>query len=572
MSDSLHDLVAQAKSRLVNRNSDNEEWFLQLSESLQDRPRNVDTEALVDGYITCMEFFYTRGEYSLAIHLGEIALALAKSKSLLRQARRLANMLGAFFLEADYAGKAVTYLTYSLQLAKELGDPVGECRAWANLAKAARVGGQAEEAITYARRALAIAGPLGGVGDVRMQANQIIAAACLQLHRLGPGLLAISNALAEMPNDRTPHNLIQITRVRVCEARLLTRAGRFSDAQKAIDISRELATESGNKEVMILARIAEVEIQGLNGQPDEAIRTLKAMLADWSEFKLLREFIVGAMAYIYEKNGQIEEANHQRHLLHNYDQRRRIEAVSKQIERLDFENRDAPQHDREEARRKTIETLAIVGELHDDTTGEHCFRVGSLASLIAKRIGWNDEEAMQLDLAARLHDIGKIAIADAVLMKPGELLPFEVEEMRKHVTIGFDILRDIDHPLMRMSAEIARYHHEWWDGNGYPDKLSGEQIPLAARITAVADVFDALTHARVYKEKWPMERAISEISSMRGRQFDPAIVDAFMGLVSSLIASHGESGLDDMLGSNARENELVAARSQLTAEIARSVA
>jgi putative two-component system response regulator len=138
-----------------------------------------------------------------------------------------------------------------------------------------------------------------------------------------------------------------------------------------------------------------------------------------------------------------------------------------------------------------------------------------------------------LRLAAPLHDVGKIGIPDRVLLKPGKLTPEEMNIMRSHTTIGGDILAGSRFPVLQLARQIAISHHERWDGTGYPQGLSGESIPVAARITALADVFDALTHARPYKEAWPIERAIDTIKQESGCHFDPMLVSAFLSVVGA---------------------------------------
>lgn len=184
----------------------------------------------------------------------------------------------------------------------------------------------------------------------------------------------------------------------------------------------------------------------------------------------------------------------------------------------------------EGARLEMLQRLALAAEFRDDWTGEHTQRVGRTARLIAAALGLEGDEVERIGLAAPLHDVGKIAISDTILLKPGALTPHERRVMERHTTVGGRMLRGSGSELLQTAERIALTHHERWDGEGYPHRLSGEQIPLPGRIVAVADVFDALTHQRPYKEPWPVERAVEEIAAQRGRRFAPAVVDAFAGL------------------------------------------
>lgn len=184
----------------------------------------------------------------------------------------------------------------------------------------------------------------------------------------------------------------------------------------------------------------------------------------------------------------------------------------------------------EQARLETLQRLALAAEYRDDTTYEHTERVAHTASLLAAKLGQTQAEVDLLRLAAPLHDIGKLAVPDALLLKPGKLSPSESEQIKAHAAAGAEILADSHSDVLRLAEEIARTHHEWWDGSGYPNGLKGNAIPVSGRLVALADVFDALTHARPYKPAWKLERAIDEIARLAGSQFDPRIVAAFQEL------------------------------------------
>jgi putative two-component system response regulator len=177
-----------------------------------------------------------------------------------------------------------------------------------------------------------------------------------------------------------------------------------------------------------------------------------------------------------------------------------------------------------------IERLARAAEFRDDNTGQHTERVGQMAALLGREIGLPDLTVSLIRRAAPLHDVGKIGIPDAILLKLGKLTEEEFNLVKTHTTIGARILSGSRFSLLRMAEEIAFSHHEHWNGGGY-EGLIGETIPLAGRIVAIADVFDALTQKRPYKAAWPVADAIEEIRSQRGGQFDPNMVDGFLRVV-----------------------------------------
>lgn len=185
-------------------------------------------------------------------------------------------------------------------------------------------------------------------------------------------------------------------------------------------------------------------------------------------------------------------------------------------------------HEIEERERETLSRLARAIEYRDAGTSAYLERMARIAGLIAEGMGLSEDEVRTIELAAPLHDIGKIAIPDAILLKPGPLDPHEVEQMRRHPRIGHQLLADSHNRFIQTSAVIALRHHEHYDGSGYPDGLSGDQIPLAARITTVADVFDALISPRPYKPAWSIEEALDYLVQQRGLLFDPACVDVLL--------------------------------------------
>lgn len=200
----------------------------------------------------------------------------------------------------------------------------------------------------------------------------------------------------------------------------------------------------------------------------------------------------------------------------------------------------------EEARIEVLERLARAAEFRDDDTGQHAQRVGRTAALLATTMGLSSAAVELVRRAAPLHDIGKIGVPDSVLLKRGRLTPSEYELMKRHTVIGSSILSGSRLPLLKMGQEIALTHHERWDGAGYPNRLSGEAIPLVGRLVAVADVFDALIHDRPYKPAWPVPDAVAEIGRDSGRQFDPNVVAAFTRL-------YWDGALDGSLGQQAPE-------------------
>ena len=177
-----------------------------------------------------------------------------------------------------------------------------------------------------------------------------------------------------------------------------------------------------------------------------------------------------------------------------------------------------------------LERLALAAEYRDDDTGEHTKHVGQVCGRIAEALGWSPADVELIRRAAPLHDVGKIAISDLILLKPAKLTPEEFTCMKTHTTLGAKMLSGGTFPLLKLAEQIALTHHERWDGSGYIG-LREEEIPMVGRIVAVADVFDALISERPYKRPWSVQEAIAEIRRQSGAQFDPRVVEAFLKVV-----------------------------------------
>lgn len=208
-------------------------------------------------------------------------------------------------------------------------------------------------------------------------------------------------------------------------------------------------------------------------------------------------------------------------------------------------------HEVEDTQRTIIYQLAEVIERRSPDTGNHIRRMAEYCWLLAKELGLSDEEAEMIHAASPLHDAGKVAIPDAVLNKPGKLDAEERKIMDGHAELGYQLFKDARPRILKLAAQIAYEHHEKWNGQGYPRGLSGENISLAGRIVALADVYDALSHARCYKDPWPQDKVLETIRADSGKQFDPAVVDAFFRVLSQInqvrlrFAEHPDSNWAD---------------------------
>lgn len=310
----------------------------------------------------------------------------------------------------------------------------------------------------------------------------------------------------------------------------------FSDPREALNWLKD------NQADLI---VTDYRMPGLNGiEFIEAVRNTATgehipimMITVVSEKKVRHEALeAGATAFLNRPIDQIECRTSCRNLLKLHKQHVIIQNRADWLaEQVHLATEQILQREQE-----TILRLAKAGEYRDEETGNHVIRMAKYAKEIAKEIGLNENECNDLEHAAQMHDIGKIGIPDRVLLKEGKFIPEEWEIMQTHTTIGYEILSGSQSKYMQMGAIIALNHHERFNGEGYPNQLTGSQIPLIARIVSVADVFDALMSVRPYKKAWPLEDAIDFLKKQSGTQFDPKCVDAFLKRLPNITAIHSE--------------------------------
>jgi len=266
-----------------------------------------------------------------------------------------------------------------------------------------------------------------------------------------------------------------------------------------------------------------------------SMRPLRTVISDMQGIVRNRDF---EKRVIPVQNDEVGELAREFNLMADYLDRAMTRlkniAQSEAGARIEIRNRE----------RETLEVLSRVSDHKDTETAKHTSRVGMYASLISKLRGDSSEEADLMRWAVPLHDIGKVGIPDAILLKEGTLSDEERAVIETHVSIGYDVLKNSSSPILRAGADIAISHHERWDGSGYPDGLKGRDIPIRGRITGLVDVFDALTTARPYKEAWNLDRVVEFLKKRSGTEFDPELVNLFLGnldQVNDILNRYGEN-------------------------------
>jgi len=287
-------------------------------------------------------------------------------------------------------------------------------------------------------------------------------------------------------------------------------------------------------------------MENLQELENETYPSILVLTADNNDEVKIRSLISGALDFLGKPFDVVEALVRIRNLL---NVRLLHNRVKEQNRVLDEKIRERTR-ELANTRLEVVQRLGRAAEYRDNETGMHVIRMSRYASLLGEAAGLTPDQCELLLHASPMHDIGKIGIPDSILLKPGKLDAGEWEIMKTHADIGGEILSGSHSDLMNLAETIARSHHEKWDGTGYPSGLEGEQIPLEGRIVAVCDVFDALTSERPYKKEWPVEQAVQELKDLRGRHFDPELVDYFVNILPGILKV--KEKYNDSLGSEDR--------------------
>lgn len=555
------------------------------ADSSFDKPKQV--QLLLDA----VRFLYVSGNVERGLSMAQRARRLAVEVADVSLSVDALMYYG--ICAADTGGLAEAMEAYSdaLRLAQSNDDKKREAKLWTNLGAALLYSGLYKEAVECFKQNIELA-TLNPSLDVDCTSSSTNIALCyLNLDEPEQALLSIKQAIAHFPSHESQQSPLQLLNRALLEnyyTRVLIELEDFEGAKARAQIARRLSLVSKLPRADITAAVAEGLAQVFSGQPDIGITLLTRTLERARSLKVATREVLVAIVKAHEHIGQHDKAlEYLKQMLTSQKETQEanvLKHVERHLAQLHLKDGQTPIEDSKQAMKRLrtkqevlegriakrelfrqsvegLERLAVATELRDDSTGEHSYRVGRMSSLLAKEAGCDEEMVFMIDIAARLHDIGKIAIPDGILLKPSSFNPSERIIMEMHAEAGADVLAKSNIPQIQMAEEIARYHHEKWDGTGYPHGLAGEAIPLAARIAALADVFDALTHVRPYKMAWTVDSALTEILSLSGKHFDPHLTKLFLGLVSRLVREGVD--LDDMLGEAARKSSFNQAKGKI---------
>lgn len=522
-----------------------------------------------------------------------IALAAMLAQQHHEQAllRRALSIQGLILTATRNTPDALRSLLQALDIAENLDDRVGIANVWLNIAVTFLEATLYTDARVCYRRADQAGGDVedpAQVSYVKTRALHGAAVCALYLHEYLQGVDACNEALVLLREPRDREQELVRALVEATYAQLLLALNRTDEAATHAALAREMASRSGAARAKISAATVSGLVDVYKGNVDVGISRIVSVRDHSKSLASTYQDALRASVSAYEKAGQPDRALSMNRELMMHVRNVHREAIMQQqqqhLQRLGLpdpdtaslkaiENKDeALKQKLEEAAAKQgefLEHMALTVELREEDSGEHAFRVAMWAHLLSLEHGIDPEEAQRIELAARLHDIGKVVIPDSVIRKRTALSQGERQLIETHAATGADFLIRAKVPYAPLAEEIARYHHESWSGEGYPDGISGDAIPLPARIVGVCDAFDSLVHVRPWRPAWRVEEALGHLVRESGRQFDPTLVERFIPLVRRTYAKHAD--VDAYLAQSAQQTPLWTMRRSLVERLMRPV-
>jgi putative nucleotidyltransferase with HDIG domain len=531
----------------------------------RDFPGAEQRDLQIEGLLDVCRLLFRCSSPARAVHFSRAALERARTLGRPDLHWRAANASGAYSVKQRDFAAALALLEEAYEVARAHGLENGRLRALVNMATCLQDAGYYARAIEMDRRLLA--DPNLRSDDPEREREAIVLTNLVHCHlavgevpqalssgRVGAQVFETGGAKS---NPLVRHQFESFYNAALLES------GRTEEARSRL---RQLRDENlpTNPYTNVLFSLTQGLCEVFSGCADIGISRLEQLLPKAHEVGVYVDDVLRALIRAHEKGGDLRRALEyvdQLALTFSATRTRELHQQLAQIQQDALGELDPDSHAEvllgdqaanlrvksfnrmvAERERTLLENWAVAASLIDDETGRHCFRVGRLCYLMALRLGYDAAWAETIEMAGRLHDIGKIGINHQILLKPSMLTEAERIIIRKHPVIGAEMLAKSSHPGARLAATVAMHHHERWDGTGYPKGLRGDAIPVQARIVALADVYDVLTTGRPYKKAWPHSMAVDELRFMGGRQFDPNLVHVFIELADEYIAAHGEGG------------------------------
>ena len=508
-----------------------------------------EVPALVDAALAACRELYGMARSREALPLAQAALAQSTLADDRVQARRSAMVCGLLAADSEDLVGAIEYHIQALRMATAEGSATEAARAWHNIGVTIANSGSYDMAARCYRRAIALLEPISEPLQIRYAASANLADCLFQLGELDEGLRFGEKALLEVTpelRDQDLHGAILLRRNMV---RLLLAASRTAEAEFHVREAVALAERTSSPRSRIAADVTRASHELATGNADVALTRLEQALARAREVSATLRDVLACAVRAEDAAGNPARALLRLEELSNHIYGQAIERVRGHIALAAVREGPAPPLAGLDGQAKaslesrlgapaapenwkTLQRLAVSAALRMDPTGWHGMRVGALVKVLARALGMRPMQALELGLAAELHDIGMMSVPEGILSKRGRLNAAEHAIVARHTDAGDEMLRDDQHPRVLMAREIARYHHARWDGGGHP-RVAGEAIPAGARMCAVADAYDIMVCGLGARPARTMAEALEELRREAGRQFDPDLVECFDGMIRS---------------------------------------
>jgi putative two-component system response regulator len=580
----LSRLLMELKTRRERGSTFSREYF---SAALRTLPRikgAAHLELRLDCLNQCVQYLYANGFDEEALRAANQFQVLSRTSQSKNWIRISENASGIVQADLGNVPDAILHYCESIALAIETKNVFAEVGTLINLGVALNYAGLYREAIPCFKKAELLAESAPLTRNIEPTAAANIAQSYLHLGEFQRGFQAIERCLKK---SQPPHDADSALARAIREStyvQLALELGKFGLAREHTALTKKYADLSRTARGSLVADKTTALCEIYCGDVSKGIEALEIALERSIENNSSYIDALTLLAKAYDQVKRPADAlKCLRRLLKRIRDIREKSAltllgaskVNLGEEGLEAEHSDLGALQQKEAflrvqvaenellsaQIEMLERLTVTAEAKDEASGQHGYRVGKLTSLLARDYGFDSDTCFVFEIAARLHDIGKIGIPDRILFTSDELKSAQREFMFAHTTIGAEILSKSTKAQLRIAEEIAHFHHEWWNGSGYPKKLSAHRIPIHARMVALADVFDALTHGRPYAEAWSIDEAVAEIAARRGQQFDPELTDCFLGVIRRLRGENPD--LDARLQCSRAESGLTLARSKI---------
>lgn len=567
-------LALDLRNRLPTAGEPSRDYFLSAFKQLEDDKSSAHRESKLECLDSIFRYFYGAQDTASSLLVGRTMEQLAARHGKRAWIRKSKTYRAISLADAgDLQGALLEYRS-ALRLARELGDQVAEATVLLNIGAALFYAGLYSDAMNSYEYVCLLAASHSELSQIASAACSNMAQVCVRQERYEAGLRYIAKSLV-LPYDTTQahYNLHRVILERVhVELALALGDRKLADERLTVclDYARRAETRRTAFEATLARGICEID-HGDSG------RGLEMLVEALQNATLKHELILCLSALIkaHEQTGDVEQA------LKYADQLcaasaelyqavidgfvpgaaspaasiRRDQLDSSILKRARLQALASERHARQ-ARIELIDRLSLAAELRDGPARLHGHRVGRLCALFAKALQLSETATKEIEVAGRLHDIGKIGVPDGTLRRGDtEATSAEREVLRAHTSIGANLLSGSSIAELRCAEVVARHHHEQWDGQGYPDGLSGKRIPVECRIVSIADCFDAMTHGGRRVDPVSAQVALEQIRHGKGKKFDPRLVDAFCGFVDQLLVSH--PSLEEHLETGGRHTELV---------------